>query len=405
MTPNLVSQFLNEHNYDIRVTRNGRWIDQKCAFDTVSFVADCVMNYLGNGGEEPFESPAIWREEYSIQNVMSLFGKPNPTKDSAKDEYNKFFRQPLKMFAAAGVMTECRKGSAIEFSVVNKDILSYIARRDRNSFDFICLYVEKTLKDSGMWDDFASFFDEQTKERYETLKDDFAQFCKKNTPINTSVEAGRIFNKVLNQLACKYHKRGTERGHMSKNIITFDKVVYNKVNWYDNLTSKDKNVARSDYTPGKVKSSANYQYQVNKAIKYMKKYYKEHKHNDPEVRDRYFSPGKCSAIHHIFPKSVFPQIAMKYENLIGLTSAQHMQEAHPNGNTQKINRDFQYQCLIVKADNIRQNIEGDGTPVIYDFDEFMNVLDIGLNTNMFSGMPDGDFDAVLSGIAMNYPTT
>ena len=43
MNNNLVSRFLDEHNYDVRVSGNGRWIDQKCAFDAVCFVADCIL--------------------------------------------------------------------------------------------------------------------------------------------------------------------------------------------------------------------------------------------------------------------------------------------------------------------------------------------------------------------------
>ncbi len=34
---------------------------------------------------------------------MTMFSKPDPTDKSTMDEYNKFFRQPLKMLAAAGV--------------------------------------------------------------------------------------------------------------------------------------------------------------------------------------------------------------------------------------------------------------------------------------------------------------
>jgi len=48
---------------------------------------------------------------------MRLFGKPDPTTRSTLDEYNKFFRQPLKMLSAAGVLSEMRKGSKIEFYV------------------------------------------------------------------------------------------------------------------------------------------------------------------------------------------------------------------------------------------------------------------------------------------------
>lgn len=66
MNNNLVSRFLDEHNYDVRVSGNGRWIDQKCAFDAVCFVADCIMDYIQNGGSQPFQSPDIWKSEYAI---------------------------------------------------------------------------------------------------------------------------------------------------------------------------------------------------------------------------------------------------------------------------------------------------------------------------------------------------
>lgn len=54
MTNGLIEEFLNQSDYDIRKSKNGRWIDQKCAFDTVCFVADCVVDYLHNGGDSTF---------------------------------------------------------------------------------------------------------------------------------------------------------------------------------------------------------------------------------------------------------------------------------------------------------------------------------------------------------------
>ena len=170
MTNNLIKQFLDEHDYDVRKTHNGRWIDQKCIYDEVCFVSDCIVDYLLNGGKEPFTSPLIWHQDYSIKNVMHVFGKPDPTTDTVIDEYNKFFRQPMKMLAAAGVLKEEKKGITIYFSVENRDMLEHIALRERNAFDFMCLYIEKVLKDSGIWDPFASFFDEQTNEQYDNLK-------------------------------------------------------------------------------------------------------------------------------------------------------------------------------------------------------------------------------------------
>lgn len=165
MTNNLIKQFLDEHDYDVRKTHNGRWIDQKCLYDEVCFVSDCIVDYFLNGGEEPFTSPLIWHQPYSIKNVMHVFGKPDPTTKSVIDEYNKFFRQPMKMLAAAGVLKEEKKGGTIYFSVKNPDILEHIALRERNAFDFMNLYIEKVLRDSGMWDAFAPFFDEQTDDQ------------------------------------------------------------------------------------------------------------------------------------------------------------------------------------------------------------------------------------------------
>ena len=160
MTPNLLARFINSHTYDIRQSGNGRWIDQKCALDSVCFVADCILEYIRAGSVQPFQSPDIWKSEYAVANVQAFFGKPDPLIPSTMDEYNKFFRQPMKMLAAAGVLSEYKVGNAIQFSVSNLDVLEYIALRERNSYEFLCLYIEKTLTDSGLWDSFESFFDE-----------------------------------------------------------------------------------------------------------------------------------------------------------------------------------------------------------------------------------------------------
>lgn len=61
------------------------------------------------------------------------------------------------MLSAAGVLSEMRKGSKIEFYVEDLDVLEFIALRERNALDFMCLYIEKALRDSGLWDPFASF--------------------------------------------------------------------------------------------------------------------------------------------------------------------------------------------------------------------------------------------------------
>lgn len=404
MTNDVIQDFINEHTYDIRVTGNGRWIDQKCTMDVVCFVADCIVDYIQNGGSQPFQSPDIWRSPYAVQSVQDFFGKPDPMNYSAHDEFNKFFRQPMKMLAAAGVLRENgRKNNTIQFSVENMEVLEYIALREKNAYNFLCAYIEKTLRDSGLWGSFERFFQAQDEVEYQRVKDRFAEFSIRYTKINTNVEAYRIFTKVLNILACKYRKRGTERGHISKSFITFDKIMYNQVNWRDELSGKDKNVARRDYVPAPSGDNGYYKYRVNRAIKKLRQFNDKYNRSRSEVTDTMAIGTSATHIHHIFPRSDFEEIADYLENLIALTSGQHLQKAHPEGNTQVVDRDFQYLCLICKTESIKKNILGtSGAPVIYSFDCFTHVLAVGLRKPAFEDLPENDFEAVLNHIEVCY---
>lgn len=42
LTQQDIIEFCNQYDYDIRKSGNGRWIDQKCAADVVTVVADCI---------------------------------------------------------------------------------------------------------------------------------------------------------------------------------------------------------------------------------------------------------------------------------------------------------------------------------------------------------------------------
>jgi hypothetical protein len=368
----------------------------------VNFVADCIVEYVRENGDQPFFSPDVWKSDYAIINVQLWFGKPDPLIRSTMDEYNKFFRQPMKMLAAAGVLYEEKIGNGIEFRVGNIDVLEYIALRERNSFEFLCLYIEKTLRDSGMWDPFESFFDESTEASLETLKTKFSRFCIQHTPINTEVEANRIFSKVVNPLACKARAKGVVRGRLSSSIINYHTMMYNRPNWRDVKSGKDKNVARGDFVTSRGEQQL-YQYKVSRAAKNLRQFNDKFNNGRSEVVDK-FSVGELAThMHHIFPKSQFREIADYIENLIALTSGQHLQKAHPNGNTGTIDRDYQYTCLIFKTDSIRKNlIENEEESVIYDFNDFMHVLDIGLNTDYFTQLPTNDFGSVVNGIEFNY---
>ena len=86
MTPNLLAKFINGKNYDVRVSKNGRWIDQKCAYDNLCFVADCIVEHIRDKGDKTFTSPEIWRSDYAVKNVQLWYGKPDPLIGSTLDE-------------------------------------------------------------------------------------------------------------------------------------------------------------------------------------------------------------------------------------------------------------------------------------------------------------------------------
>ena len=40
-----IDTFLNQKNYDIRQSKNARWIDQKCTYDVIQIIADAILEY------------------------------------------------------------------------------------------------------------------------------------------------------------------------------------------------------------------------------------------------------------------------------------------------------------------------------------------------------------------------
>ncbi len=404
MDNSTIQKFLDEHDYDIRKTHNARWIDQKCTMDVVCLVSDCIVEYTSNQGNKSFTVNDIWYSDYTVDNVQQIFSKPNPT-EKASNEYDKYFGQPIKLLDAAGIIHGEKSGRGYTYSIVNQDLLEYISFRERNSYNFLCLYIEKVLKDSGLYKKFDIFFEEQDKDSFKDLKDAYTNFTIEHTPINGATECGRIFTKVLNPLACKYKKCGTERGHLSKDVITQDMLLYNQRNWRDILSEKPKDMPRVDYalTLPKVDDDYMTTYRINRAKRNLRRFNDKYRSRKTEVYDVRHIADPATQMHHIFPSNEYPTIADYLENLIALTPTQHYTYAHPNNNTQYIDRMYQYLCLVAKTGTIRDNLLGrKDEPVIYDFGSYQTVLNTGLETEEFSEVQEMDFDGLLNKIEKHY---
>lgn len=399
----IINDFLNQYNYDIRENHNARWIDQKCTMDVLSVVADCIIEFVGDDLDKVFTTKDIWFSKYTVENVQNIFNKPDPTQ-KAENEYDKWFGQPLKLLGNSKVLRETKIRGKNHYRVNNLEILKYIASRDRYAHKFLVLYITKVLKDSGIYVEFESFFKHQNKEYYQKLRNAFFNFIKANTPINGDTECGRIFTKVLNPLAYELKTKGTQRGHISPTVITLDMLMYNRANWRDMINKKPKELTREEYEKiyNNLKNDNMSTYKINKAKKNLKKYNDKYRNGLSEVDENIEKGEKATHMHHIFTVAEYPLIADYIENIIALTPTQHLNYAHVNGKTTEINYSFQRLCLIEKVGRIKENLLNNTLPKIYSFEDLCYVLNIGFNTDKFEKIMYLDFFAVIENIEFMY---
>ncbi|MDR0920069.1 MAG: restriction endonuclease [Oscillospiraceae bacterium] len=400
-----IQEFLDTHNYDIRLTGNARWIDQKCAADVVTIVSDCILQYADSNPDTYFTSMDIWYAEYTVSNVADIFKKPSPNEEKAKNEYDKFFQQPMEMLVYAGVLEkDSSKNKRNFYKVVNRNILEYLAIRERNALTFLQLYITKVLTDSDLISLFNTFFEKQTKNAYDSVKDGFTNFTIQHTKINGATECHRIFIKIINPLAYKLNKCGTERGTISNGKITYDMLMYNRDNFRDIYADKPKELTRKQYADQKgLKPSAKFNsYMSQKAKRLVRMFNDTFRNSKTEVFDKKHNSDLAVNIHHIFPEAEFPEICAYYENLIALTPTQHFSYAHPNGNTNKINIAYQHICLLAKASVIKETLEDMNREQIYEFGKFMHVCFVGLDNDTFTKIADRDFDGAITAINLAY---
>ncbi len=404
LTQQDIIDFCNQYNYDIRQSHNGRWIDQKCTADVVAAIADFICNYVKEDNDCVFTTLDIWHSEYAIENVDDIFRKPGVEQETAKNEYDKFFQQPMEMLASARVLNKTKRGNRNQYHVNNIGVLEYIALRERNALFFLKTYIEKTLKDSGIYHAFEEFFDVQTKEAYHRLKRMFSDFTIENTRINGIKECNRIFTKVLNPLAFFNHSKGTERGNLSGQPITYDELMYNRDNFRDIYADKPKNVTRREYAadhPVEV-NEAFYHYQSTRAKSFLRRFNDQNRAGQTEHLEDAHMGEMATQMHHIFPESVYPEICYYLENIIALTPSQHMNHAHPNGRTQEIDEQYQHLLLLSKTDRIEENLTDAAAESIYEFSNLLHVLNVGFDNDEVMEIADMDFPAVVNAINVHY---
>lgn len=374
-----IQEHLNRYNdYDIRKNHNCRFVDQKCTPDVVCFIADCILST--ECATKAFSVSDLWKTQYFIENTRIVFHKPFADNDSAHNEYDKVLAQPLKLLAYAHVLDIDNTQNHLVFAVNNRDLLEFIASRERNSFNFLLVFFRQVVSASGIERFFQEYKEScksatigEIRTAKNTLYEKYHRFISANTPTRSKLDTTRMLHKVLNVFAYAEMIPGSN----CKRQDWVD-LLYNKVNWRDKGTGKEKTKTRNEAKISEVDEiNANFyiDYQVNKAIKKVKR----QQGDVSEVVDE-LATGIATEVHHIFPKSQFPMIATYYENLILLTSSQHRQRAHPKGNMQIVDKDYQLTCLMAKSQTIENSIhKGED---FYRKDSFVYVVNTGLDEHI-----------------------
>lgn len=406
MTNDDLIKFCEKRNYDLRISHNARWIDQKCTPDVLWSISDFVLNYVDNINYS-FTPSDIWHSDYAKQTISETFSKPGTDEAAAENEYDKVFSQPLCLLCYAGVLKDISKNKHHIYQIENREVLEYIATNDVFSLRFLQIYIEKVLIDSGLYIYFDDFFNKQTKESFEELKKAFIDFYHKNTPVSGEYEPKRIFTKVINPLAHKYGKCGSKKGRMSQFKITKSEMMYNQDNFRDIYKGKPKDITRKEWLsthPADIRIGY-FNQMLNHAKKLLRDNISHYRNGLSELtqfNSSHIDNASPSQIHHIFPKNEFPEIMHYLENLICLTPNQHFGFAHPNNNTQIIDFDAQKVLLIAKTYSIKNNLESNNEPDIYSFDNLLYVLHIGWSDDEVLTIENGDYCGIMHSISCHY---
>lgn len=380
-----IDHFLSQFNdFDIRETHDARFVDQKCTPDIVSFIADCILST--SCANKTFTVNDLWEEHYFIDNCRVVFGKPSPKDVRARNEYNKVLCQPLKLLAYAHVLTVDTIKKTLHFRVADTNMLEYISTKERNAYNFMLKFFMRVISDSGIMRFFVEYKENCQTDANRAKTEIYAKyhrFISANTPSHSKTDIDRIFHKVFNLYAYQNMLPGS-KGHP----LNWYDLMYNKINWRDKGKKEKSQTREQAVTAERKQINQDFyiDYQVNKAIRKVR----AKQGTISEVHDE-LADGIATEVHHIFPKSDYPELASYFENLILLTSSQHRQKAHPKSNFHFIDKEYQLVCLMAKSRTIEDYIKEHGES-FYTKKSFVYVVNTGISQDDLR--EDDSFDTI-----------
>jgi len=340
----------------VKTPHEGLHYEQKTTPDLIWCVAFIILDITKNDRGLVFTDKEIRSSPLFNELMQDYFSKA--PQHLAGSEYDKLSSYQLGLLAYAGILEEIN-GRPKKYKLLQLEALEYISRNDLSASKFLTEYTEKFLFDNRLISYFEIYKNNPTQANYSAIKDKYWEWAQINTDIRGTdrKHTYRVLNKIFNVYCYKHRIPGEDRSKISDGPCPYSFLIYNRKNFRDEdmpsgMTRREYiKYILSDIDAGGVVGAVLLQ-KVKAEIK--RKY-----NGVSELQDQVygFIPESGVHIHHILPQHTHTQFALFRENLIALTPGQHLSFAHVQGNTQRINPDFQKICLRKKFDHIKESLE------------------------------------------------
>ncbi len=343
--------------------------EQKITPDLIWCISHVILNLTKNDAEKIFTDTDI-RESDIFNALMRDYFSKAP-QENAENEYNKVSSYQLGLLSFAGILEQI-PGNPKKYKINKIEILEYIAINDFNASEFLCGYTEKFIIDNGLSQVFENYKQNPNQDNYQRIKEAYWNWAKTNTAIrgDDRKHTYRVFNKMFNVFC--YHNRlpGEDRANIISGPCPYSFLIYNRKNFRDR--DMPVGMTRQEYHEQillDIDSEGVVEVLLQKAKNVIKAKY----NNDSEIKDPSFgyAVGRNIHIHHILPRNSYPQFSLAKENLISLTTDQHLSFAHKTS-TASIDHDFQIICLKTKLEEIKDSIRNNDN--FYSLEEFIKML-------------------------------
>ena len=371
-------EYFNNKNLK-KIPKQGLHYEQKTTPDLLWCVSLVILDITKNDRNLVFSDSEIRLSPLFDNLMQDYFSKPSQA--LAPGEYNKVSSYQLGLLSYAGILEKVRDRPK-QYKITNLEALEYMSTNDLNASKFLTEYTEKFLNDNGLIVDFEKYKNNPTQANHLIAKDKYWLWAKINTKIRGTdrKHTYRVFNKMFNVYCYKHRIPGEDGSNITSGPCPYSFLIYNRKNFRDeNMPS---GMTRREYRESVLLDIDASGVVGAVLLQKVKADIKKKYNGISEIQEQEynFTPEGGVHIHHMLPQHSNPEFVLFRENLIALTPGQHLSYAHIQGNTHRINAEFQKVCLKRKFENIKTSLKNGED--FYVLNKFIQVINSAFNLKL-----------------------